>query len=48
MLPLGITVLDLSAYIGLAAVGAITLNLFLGLLMAFRYSPPPLLAASPV
>ena len=39
MLPLGITVLDLSAYVGLVAVGAITLNLFLGLLMAFRYSP---------
>jgi sulfoxide reductase heme-binding subunit YedZ len=34
-----ITVLDLSAYVGLAAVGAITLNLFLGMLMAFRYSP---------
>jgi methionine sulfoxide reductase heme-binding subunit len=39
MLPLGITVLDLSAYVGLVAVGAITLNMFLGLLMAFRYSP---------
>jgi predicted ferric reductase len=31
--------LDLSAYVGLAAVGAITLNMFLGMLMAFRYSP---------
>jgi sulfoxide reductase heme-binding subunit YedZ len=39
MLPMPITVLDLSAYVGLAAVGAITLNMFLGLLMAFRYSP---------
>src|SRR5947207_6889895 len=39
MLPMGLTVLDLSAYIGLAAVGAITLNMLLGLLMAFRYSP---------
>jgi predicted ferric reductase len=34
-----ITVLDLSAYVGLVAVGAITLNMLLGLLMAFRYSP---------
>jgi len=34
-----ITVLDLSAYVGLAAVGAISLNTLLGLLMAFRYSP---------
>jgi hypothetical protein len=39
MLPMGITVLDLSAYVGLIAVGAITLNMLLGLLMAFRYSP---------
>jgi len=39
MAAMDITVLDLSAYVGLAAVGAITLNLFLGLLMAFRYSP---------
>ena len=36
---MGITVLDLSAYVGLAAVGVVTLNLFLGMLMAFRYSP---------
>lgn len=36
---MGITVLDLSAYVGLAAVGAITLNMMLGMLMAFRYSP---------
>jgi predicted ferric reductase len=34
-----ITVLDLSAYLGLTAVGAITLNMLLGTLMAFRYSP---------
>jgi methionine sulfoxide reductase heme-binding subunit len=39
MPPASITVLDLSAYVGLAAVGAITLNVLLGLLMAFRYSP---------
>jgi predicted ferric reductase len=39
MLPMGLTILDLSAYAGLAAVGAITLNMLLGLLMAFRYSP---------
>jgi len=36
---MGITVLDLSAYVGLVAVGAVTLNMLLGLLMAFRYSP---------
>lgn len=36
---MSLTVLDLSAYVGLVAVGAITLNLFLGMLMAFRYSP---------
>jgi predicted ferric reductase len=39
MLPMGITVLDLSAYVGLLAVGAVTVNMLLGLLMAFRYSP---------
>lgn len=32
-------VLDLSAYIGLTAVGAVTLNMLLGTLMALRYSP---------
>jgi predicted ferric reductase len=37
--PMGITVLDLSAYVGLAAAGAITMNMLLGMLMAFRYSP---------
>lgn len=36
---MGLTVLDLSAYTGLAAVAAITLNMLLGSLMAFRYSP---------
>jgi len=39
MPPTRITILDLSAYVGLLAVGAVTLNVFLGLLMAFRYSP---------
>lgn len=34
-----ISVLDLSAYVGLTAVGAVTLNMLLGTLMAFRYSP---------
>ena len=38
MLP-GITILDLSAYLGLAAVGAVTINMLLGMLMVFRYSP---------
>ena len=33
------TVLDLSAYLGLTAVAAITINMLLGVLMAFRYSP---------
>jgi predicted ferric reductase len=34
-----ITLLDLSAYIGLTAVAAITINMLLGVMMAFRYSP---------
>lgn len=34
-----VNVLDLSAYVGLTAVGAVTLNTFLGTLMVFRYSP---------
>jgi predicted ferric reductase len=34
-----ITLLDFCAYIGLTAVGAITINILLGVLMAFRYSP---------
>jgi predicted ferric reductase len=33
------TILDLCAYLGLAAVGAATLNMILGLLIALRYSP---------
>src|SRR5437588_4090392 len=36
---MNVTVLELSAYVGLVAVGAVTLNLLLGMLMAFRYSP---------
>ena len=36
---MNITVLDLSAYVGLVAVGAVTVNMLLGVLMAFRYSP---------
>src|SRR5437764_8647380 len=36
---MSLTVLDLSAYVGLIAVGVVTLNLLLGMLMAFRYSP---------
>jgi predicted ferric reductase len=39
MTVLGVTVLDLCAYLGLGAVGAATVTLFLGLLMAMRYSP---------
>jgi predicted ferric reductase len=38
-MPLDITVLDLSAYVGLTAVGAVTLNMLLGTLIVFRYSP---------
>src|SRR6202051_3380933 len=36
---MGISVLDLSSYIGLVAVAAVTLNMALGIMMAFRYSP---------
>lgn len=32
-------ILDFSAYVGLLAVGAVTLNMLLGMLMAMRYSP---------
>src|SRR5207245_11632780 len=39
MPPTRITILVLSAYVGLLAVGAVTLNVLLGLLMALRYSP---------
>jgi predicted ferric reductase len=38
-MPEDITILDISAYIGLTAVGAVTINMLLGTLMAFRYSP---------
>jgi methionine sulfoxide reductase heme-binding subunit len=34
-----ITLLDLCAYLGLIAVGAVTINMLLGTLMIFRYSP---------
>jgi predicted ferric reductase len=33
------TVLDLCSYLGLGAVGAVTANLLLGILMSLRYSP---------
>jgi predicted ferric reductase len=33
------TILDVCAYLGLAAVGAATVNMLLGLLIALRYSP---------
>lgn len=33
------TLLDLCAYLGLGAVGAVAVNMLLGLLMAMRYSP---------
>jgi predicted ferric reductase len=33
------TLLDLCSYLGLAAVGAIAINLLLGMMMALRYSP---------
>lgn len=35
----GVSILDLCAYLGLGAVGATTVNLLLGMLMALRYSP---------
>ena len=35
----GVSILDVCAYLGLGAVGATTLNLLLGMLMALRYSP---------
>jgi len=34
-----VTVLDLCSYLGLGAVGAATLNMLLGMLIALRYSP---------
>lgn len=36
---MALTILDVSAYVGIAAVGAATLNVLLGTLMVFRYSP---------
>ena len=39
ILTMNITVLDLSAYLGLTAVATITINMLLGVMMAFRYSP---------
>jgi hypothetical protein len=33
------TILDLCAYLGLAAVGATCVNMLVGLLIALRYSP---------
>lgn len=36
---MGLTLLDLCAYLGLGAVGAAAVNLLLGMLMALRYSP---------
>ena len=33
------TILDLCAYVGLTAVGAATVNMLVGLLIALRYSP---------
>jgi len=33
------TLLDLCAYLGLGAVGAVTLNLLIGMLISLRYSP---------
>jgi len=34
-----VSAIDLSAYVGLTAVGLVTINLLLGLLLALRYSP---------
>jgi len=36
---MGISILDLSSYVGIVAVAAVTLNMVLGIMMAFRYSP---------
>jgi hypothetical protein len=44
---MNITVLDLSAYLGQTALAAITVNMLLGVMMAFRYSRPQL-APSPL
>jgi predicted ferric reductase len=37
--PTEMTLLDLCSYLGLGAVGAVTVNLLLGMLMSLRYSP---------
>jgi predicted ferric reductase len=34
-----VSLLDLCSYLGLGAVGAVTINLFLGMLLSLRYSP---------
>ena len=36
---MAVSILDLCAYLGITALGAATLNMLLGMLMAFRYSP---------
>lgn len=36
---MGMTLLDLCSYLGLGAVGAVTINLLLGMLITLRYSP---------
>ena len=38
-LPFGISLLDLCSYLGIAALAAATVNLWLGLLLSLRYSP---------
>lgn len=38
-LPFGLTLLDLCSYLGLGAVAAATINLWLGMLLSLRYSP---------
>src|SRR5690349_591382 len=39
MIGASLGMLDLSAYVGLFALGAVTLNMILGMLMGMRYSP---------
>jgi predicted ferric reductase len=39
LIPAAMTILDVCAYLGLAAVGTATINMLLGLLIALRYSP---------
>jgi predicted ferric reductase len=45
---IAMTLLDLCSYLGLAAVGAITANLLLGMLIALRYSPKRLWPHRPI